>query len=45
MVVFSTSPIWVYQSGTAESLTAVSGGAYPTIRDSLYIDLNVKYAK
>ena len=108
VVDFSTTPIWVYQSGTDESLTAVqiplslivklgslvkvsadagiftgddyafggsnggriaaggsltvkigpilthvgagvasllSGGAYPTIRDSLYFDLNVKYAK
>jgi hypothetical protein len=29
-------------AGVASLLT---GGAYPTIRDSVYIDLNVKYAK
>lgn len=29
-------------AGVASLLT---GGAYPTIRDSFYVDLNVKYAK
>jgi hypothetical protein len=36
-------PILTHLGAGAASL--LTGGAYPTIRDSVYIDLNVKYAK
>ena len=29
----------------AAGASLLGGGAYPTIRDSFYIDLNVKYVK
>ncbi len=38
-------PIIVHAGAGAASLLTGEGGVYPTIGDSLYIDLNVKYAK
>jgi hypothetical protein len=38
-------PILVHAGAGAASLITGATGAYPSIRDSVYVDLNVKYAK
>lgn len=42
-VTFKIGPIVTHAGAGVASL--ITGGAYPTIKDSVYIDLNVKYAK